>query len=224
MREEGFRVARRSYGAGDVISTGQGGAALYVLTSGIALLSRPRSAGKEATLGLLREWDAFGALEFAEDPVRRVQVRAVTPCEAAKLPRPLLEAAVRRNPLVALELMNLRDAQLTRYEDFVARISSRSIPVRLSAVLLSLAERFAGRYPEVAGPATIGLRLTQEELAAMIVTTRESVAITMGQLRRRGAIEVSNGVITVLDPEKLREISGRHAGRISAGMNPDDFG
>jgi CRP-like cAMP-binding protein len=114
LREEGFRIARRSYVAGAAISTNQDGAALYVLTSGIALLSRVRSAGKEATLGRLREWDVFGALEFAEDPIRRVQVLAVTSCEVAKLPRPQLEAAVGRNPSVALKLITLQDAELTR--------------------------------------------------------------------------------------------------------------
>ena len=55
LRQVGFRIARRSYVAGAAISTNQFGAALYVLTSRIALLSRVRSAGKEATLGRLRE-------------------------------------------------------------------------------------------------------------------------------------------------------------------------
>lgn len=213
LRAEGFGIARRSYGTDAVISVGEGEATLYVLTSGIALLSRVRSAGKEATLGLLKDWDVFGPLEFAEDPIRQVKFRAVTPCEVAKLPRPLLEAAVRRNPLVALKVLTLQDAQLTRYEEFVARISSRSIPARLAALLLFLSEWFPGGFPAgrsaAARPVTIGVRFTQEELAAMIVTTRESVAITMRELRRRGAIEVRGGAITVLDTEELREISGR---------------
>jgi CRP-like cAMP-binding protein len=219
LQEEGFRIARRSYVAGAILSTGGDGAALQVLTSGIAMLSRTRSPGKEATLGLLREWDVFGAWDFVEDPIRSVQARAVTPCEVAKLPRPLLEAAVGRNPSIALKLITLEDAQLTRYEEFLARISSRSIGARLAAVLLSLSEKFPERPPEgrldVAHPVTIGLRLTQEELAAMIVTTRESVVITMRELRRRGAVEVCNGTITVVDPEKLRAISGRQMRRNS---------
>jgi CRP-like cAMP-binding protein len=62
LREEGVRIAQRSHVAGAVISTGEDGAALYVLTSGIALLSQARSPDKEATLGLLGEWDVFGAL------------------------------------------------------------------------------------------------------------------------------------------------------------------
>ena len=220
LRDEGFRIAQRSYVSGATISTGGEGAALFVLTSGIALLSRARSAGKEATLGLLREWDVFGALEFAEDPIRRVQVRAVTRCGVAKLPRPLLEAAVGRNPSIALKLMSLQDARLTCYEEFVARISSRSIGARLAAVLLSLSEKFpeipSAVRPDVPQPVTIGLRFTQEELAAMIVATRESVATTMGELRRRGVVEVSSGMITVVDPEKLREISGRELSQASS--------
>lgn len=212
LRAEGFGIARRSYGADASMSVGEGEAALYVLTSGIALLSRVRSAGKEATLGLLKDWDVFGPLEFSEDPIRQLEFRAVTPCEVAKLPRPLLEAALRRNPLVALKVLTLQDAQLTRYEEFVARISSRSIPERLSALLLFLSERFPAGSPaglsDASRAVTIGVRFTQEELAAMTVTTRESVTHTLRDLRRRGAIEVRGGTITVVDAEELREISG----------------
>ncbi len=89
----------------------------------------------------------------------------------------------------------------------------------MAALLLFLSEKVpespSELRPDVAQPVTIGLRLTQEELAAMIVTTRESVVITMGELRRRGAVQVCNSIITVVDPEKLREISGTQMRRTS---------
>jgi CRP-like cAMP-binding protein len=164
---------------------------------------------------LLKEWDIFGALWFSEDPTQRIWARAVTRCEVVALPRPMLEAAVRRNPQVALKLLTLQDAQLTRYEEFVARISPRSILVRLAELLLSLSERFPEEHSGVSRAVTIGVRCTHEELAAMVVATRESVATAMGRLRRQGALEVCNGTITVVDHEKLREIAGGHAGRVS---------
>jgi CRP-like cAMP-binding protein len=164
-------------------------AALYVLTSGTALLVRERHAGREATIGLLKEWDVFGALWFTEDPTRHIQTRAVTPCEVAALSRPMLEAALEWNPRAALELLTLQDSRLTRYEEFAVRIAPRSILVRLAGMLLSLSENFPEECQVVSGAVTIGLRLTHEELAAMIVASREAVSIAMGRLRRQGAVE-----------------------------------
>jgi CRP-like cAMP-binding protein len=139
----------------------------------------------------------------------------VTLCKVAALPRPTLEAAIERNPQVALKLLTLQDARLTRYEEFVVRIVPRSILVRLAGLLLSLSESFPEERPVASRAVTIGLRFTHEELADMIVATREAVSIAMGRLGRQGAVEVCNGAITVVHREKLREIAAGHAGRVS---------
>jgi CRP/FNR family transcriptional regulator len=214
LEEAGFAIARGTYAPGEAMGGEERRAALYVLTSGTALLARERSAGREATLGLLKEWDVFGALWFSEDPTRCIRARAVTSCEVAKLPRPVLEAALRQDPQVALKLLSLQDAQLTRYEEFVARISPRSTLVRLSWLLLSLSESFPEGRPVVSRAVTIGLRFTHEDLAAMTVVSREAVSLAMGQLRRQGAVEANKGAITVVDRQKLRKISVGRGGRV----------
>jgi CRP-like cAMP-binding protein len=109
----------------------------------------------------------------------------------------------------------LQDARLTRYEEFAVRIAPRSILVRLAGILLSLSESFPEVCQVVSGAVTIGLRLTHEELAAMVVASREAVSIAMGRLRRQGVVETRKGAITVVDHEKLREIADGHAGQVS---------
>lgn len=209
LREEGFGVVMRTYGAWEEIKSEEDRAsALYVLISGMAFLLKSSSTRREAGLGLLEEGDVFGNLEFARDTIRDHLVRAITPCQVAKIPRPLLEAAVRRNPLVGLELVNLREAQLCRYEEFVTLIFSRKTVVRLAQVLLNLSERLPGTGAD--GEITIAARLTQEDLALMVASTRESVCAALGDLRGRGIVDVRGGILTVLDPERLREVSTGH--------------
>ncbi|MDP9411478.1 MAG: Crp/Fnr family transcriptional regulator [Actinomycetota bacterium] len=208
LQEAGFGIVRRSYPPREVIHEEEDRApALYVLTSGMAFLLRGHPTKSEIALGLLKAWDAFGNLAFAQDPARRVVVRALTACEVAKVPGPTLKAAVRRNPSVAMKLITLQDARLTGYEEFVARVWPRKTLIRLAATLLFLCERFPEGDPDAAGPVAIGARFTQEDLAAMVASTRESVGAAMGELRKRGIIDVQRGIVTVLAPEELREVS-----------------
>jgi CRP-like cAMP-binding protein len=211
LEEAGFGISRRSYAPREMIEEEEERAALYVLTSGLAFLLRARPTRGEAALGLLKEWDVFGNLALAQDPVRGVLVRALTACEVAKVQGPTLEAAVGRNPLVALKLMTLQGARLTRYEEFLARVWPRKTLVRLAGTLLFLSERFPRGSPDADGPVAIGVRLTQEDLAAMVVSSRESVSTAMGELRTKGIVDVQGGIVTVLVPEKLREVSSGQA-------------
>jgi CRP-like cAMP-binding protein len=215
LEEAGFAIAWRNYAPGEAMGDPEGRATLYVLTSGVALLPRERSAGREATLGLLKEWDVFGTLWSAGGTARGVQTRAVTPCEVAVLPRPVLEAALRRDPRVALKLLTLQDVRLARYEEFVVRIAPRSILVRLAGLLLSLSEGFPEEGSSVSRGVTIEVRFTHEELAAMVNASREAVSLAMGQLRRQGAIEAHRGAVVVVDHEKLRNLSSGDVGKVS---------
>lgn len=211
LGEAGFGITRRSYAPREVIKEEGDRAALYVLTSGLAFLLTARPTGGEAALGLLKAWDVFGNLAFVQDPARGVLVRALTACEVAKVSASTLEAAVRRNPPLAMKLMTLQDARLTRYEEFVARVWPRKTLVRLAGTLLFLSERFPRGNPDASGPVASRLCLTQEDLAAMVVCSRESVGAAMGELRKRGLIDVRGGYVTVLAPEKLRKVSSGQA-------------
>ncbi len=211
LEEAGFGIARRSYGPREAIKEEGDRAALYVLTSGLALLLTEAPKRGEAALGLLRDGDVFGNLALAQDPGRAVLVRALSACEVAKVPAHTLEAAVRWNPPLALKLMTLQDAQLTRYEEFVARVWPRKTLLRLVETLLLLSERFPRGTPDAVGPVAGRGCLTQEDLAAMVVCCRESVGAALGELKERGLVDVQDGIVTVLDPEKLREVSSGQA-------------
>ena len=216
LEDEGFGIARRSYAPREAIEEEDQATSLHVLTSGTAFLLRSTPLSGEVALGLLKGGDAFGNLAFAGGIVRGALVRALTACEVAKVPGPTLEATVRRNPLVATKLMTLQEARLTRYEEFVARIWSRKTLIRLAGTLLFLSEHFPERNSCGAGPVAIGVLLTHEDLAAMVVSSRESVGAAMVEMRRWGIVDVRDGIVTVQAPEKLREASMGRRDRTSS--------
>ena len=205
LDEMGIATAERTYGPGDAIyREGEYGDALYVLTSGVLKLFRPYSGSKEATLRLLKPWDIFGHLAFAGEARQRAYAEAVTECRVTKVPKVFVERAIRQEPRVAFKLMTLLELRLVQYEELVKCLLPRETEVRLANLLPILAQKFGERQD---GQVTIELRLTHQDLAAMVASTRESVTKVLNDMRSRDLIEVSSGRITLKDSRALARLS-----------------
>ncbi len=201
----GIATADRAYNPGDAIyREGEYGDALYVLTAGVVKLFRTYSGTKEATLRLLRPWDIFGHLAFAGEAKQLAYAEAVTECRVMKVPKVFVERAVRREPQVAFKLMTLLELRLVQYEELVQCLLPRETEVRLANLLPILAHKFGEND---GGDVMIDLRLTHQDLAAMVASTRESVTKVLNDMRNRDMIEVDSGRITLKDSRALAELS-----------------
>jgi CRP/FNR family transcriptional regulator len=206
LEEMGIATADRTYGPGDAVyREGEYGDALYVLVSGVMKLFRPYSGSKEATLRLLKSWDIFGHLAFAGEARQRAYAEAVTDCVVTKVPKIFVERAVRQEPRVAFKIMTLLELRLVQYEELVKCLLPRETEVRLANLLPLLAQKFGDRRD---GVVTIDLRLTHQDLAAMVASTRESVTKVLNEMRGRDLIEVEAGRITLKNWRALAELSG----------------
>lgn len=200
----GIATADRSYRPGDAVyREGEYGDALYVLTSGVLKLYRPYSGRKEATLRLLKPWDIFGHLAFEGEARQRAYAEAVTECRVTKVPKVFVERAIRQEPLVAFKLMTLLELRLVQYEELVKCLLPRETEVRLANLLPILAQKFGERTD---GQVTISLRLTHQDLAAMVASTRESVTKVLNDMRSRDLIEIESGRITLKDSRALARL------------------
>jgi len=207
LRGMGIASADRVYQPGDAIyNEGEYGDALYVLISGVVKLFRPYSGSKEATLRLLRSWDIFGHLAFAGEAKQRAYAEAVTDCKVTKVPKIFMERAIRREPRAALKMMTLLELRLVQYEELVRCLLPRETEVRLANLLPILARKFGERRGDDRS-VTIDLRLTHQDLAAMVASTRESVTKVLNEMRNRGIIEIEGGHITLKDYAALERIS-----------------
>lgn len=201
----GVATADREYDPGDAIyREGEYGDALYIVVSGVLKLFRPYSGSKEATLRLLRPWDIFGHLAFAGDAKQRAYAEAVTKCTVTKVPKVFVERAVRQEPQVAFKLMTLLELRLVQYEELVKCLLPRETEVRIASLLPLLAQKFSVRN---GSSVTIDLRLTHQDLAAMVASTRESVTKVLNDMRSREIIEIDAGRITLKDSQALLALS-----------------
>ena len=205
LADMGIATADRVYGPGDAIyREGEYGDALYVVVSGVLKLFRPYSGSKEATLRLLRDWDIFGHIAFAGETKQRAYAEAVTECTVTKVPKVFVERAVRQESRVAFKMMTLLELRLVQYEELVKCLLPRETEVRLANLLPILSQKFG---ESDGSTITISLRLTHQDLAAMVASTRESVTKVLNEMRNRGIIEIEGGRITLKDSRALMELA-----------------
>jgi CRP/FNR family transcriptional regulator, global nitrogen regulator len=206
LHESGAATAERRYTRGEVIfGKGEPGNALYVLTEGVVKLTRSYSEGKDATRMLFGPWEVFGELAFGRSAYQHARAEAVTACRLRTVPKVFVERAMKSHPEVAFKVVDLLRLELVRHREMAECLRPHKAEVKLANLLPILARRFGG---EEEGRLVIRLRLTQEELAKMISSTRESVTNALADLRRRGVLAVADGRMIILDPAGLALVAG----------------
>lgn len=207
-------VSERRYARSEVVyRSEEEGGALYVIMGGAMRLlgSYPGHAGsKRATLGIFGPWEVLGYPILSRGPPRYAIAEAMTDdCVVVKVPRVFVERALRREPSAALAVMTLLEFRLVEQEAFVECILPRASDARIAKLLLLLAGKFGERSAEPGGRTSIGLRLTRQDLAEMVATTRESATAVVMRLREGGLVEMERGRIVLLDPVGLAEMARR---------------
>jgi len=189
------RVAERRFEARDVIFTpGDPDGQLYFLLDGAVRLYKLYGDYKEATVALLKDRGVFGELSLDEGSSQSVFAEAVTDARVAVVRKSALTEVIKRHPELAMKLFFSFSERLRQSDEAIESLLNREVAARLATLLLNLGHRFG----ETNGSGTeLKVRLTHQDLANMIVSTREAVSKVMSEFQRDGLIEVRNRRISV---------------------------
>ena len=214
----GVRVVERRFRAKDIIFTpGDPDDQLYFLLEGTVRLYKIYGDFKEATTALLKDVGVFGKLSLVEGRWQDVFAEAVTDVLVAGVQKAALTEVIKRRPEFAMKLFSSFSERLRQSDEVIESLLHREVSARLSTLLLNLAERF-GEGDE---PGTnLGVRLTHQELANMIASTREAVSKVMGEFQREGAIEVHNRKIVLVNKEAIAKRASVPSGLSVDGQLP----
>src|ERR671913_442865 len=201
----GIRVAERCYGAkDDIFAPGDPDGHLYFVLSGTVRLYKIYGDYKEATVALLKDGDVFGELSLQEGSGQTVFAHALTDVRVAIVRKSVLVEVLKRDPELAMKLFSSLFERLKQSEEVVDSLLEREVSARLAKLLQNLGARFG----ETNGSATVlDMHLTHQDLANMIVSTREAVSKVMSEFQREGLIEVRNRKIAI-SPRLARDNPG----------------
>jgi len=178
---------------------------VYFVKAGRVKVSTCSVDGKEQILALLERGDLFGELT-PRAPAAPTRAEAFDHSVVCRLQRPLFEDVMRNTPEVALEVIRLLARRLHTAEREIEDLALRDVPGRLASLLLRLAEEYG--EPHDRG-IRLSFRLTHQDLAHMVGSTRETVTMIMNRFRDHGVIAVEHRILIILDGGGLRVIADR---------------
>jgi CRP/FNR family transcriptional regulator len=148
--------------------------------------------GPGATLGEGPLFDGGGYIATAV---------ALTPTRALSVPRAEVIALCRRQPDVAIAMLEAMARRVRHFAGIVGDLAFRPVTERLARHL----------HASVGGPVTAGTRidltLTQAQLAARLGTVRELVARGFAQLEKGGVISRERSRVILRDPARLAALA-----------------
>jgi len=121
-----------------------------------------------------------------------------------RLPVELVRTAASVSAPFALGLGALAARRAQRLERRLGLLLHRSAHARLAALFLALSSDFGVRDSR---GVIINLKLTHRELAALIGVTRETVSVTMQELRRQGLVAADGKRPVLLDERRLQQLA-----------------
>ena len=214
FEKAGLRVVERRFEPKDTIFTpGDPDDQLYFLLSGAVRLYKIYGDYKEATTALLKDSGVFGKLNLVEGRWQDVFAEAVTEARVASIQKAALERVIKSDPAFALRLFSSLSERLRQSDEVIESLLHREVSTRLATLLANLGERFGEDD-------LIDVRLTHQDLANMIASTREAVSKVMSELQRDGVIETRNRRIAILDRGALSKRASGPSGLSVDGQLP----
>jgi CRP/FNR family transcriptional regulator, global nitrogen regulator len=218
FEKAGLRVTERRFAPKDTIFTpGDPDDQLYFLLSGAVRLYKIYGDYKEATTALLKNGGVFGKLNLVEGRWQDVFAEAVTEARVASVQKASLERVIKSNPEFALRLFSSLSERLRQSDEVIESLLHREVSTRLATLLVNLGERFGEHDRAVV---LIDVRLTHQDLANMIASTREAVSKVMSEFQRDGVIETRNHRIAILDHGALVKQASGPSGLSVDGQMP----
>lgn len=176
---------------------------LYVIKEGRVALNLLSPEGRTLTVRVVRTGEIFGHAALLSDGSFDTFAQALRPTTVAAVRADDLESLMIERPALALGLMD----DLGRHSQALSRrlgnVAFKSVPARLAALLLELAQPASRDEQE---PATTG-RWTHQELADMINAYRETTTKVLNQFRAAHLIDVDRRGVTLLDVSGLQEVA-----------------
>lgn len=175
---------------------------VLLLTTGRAKICNFTDEGKQSILAFIEPGELFGELALLEDGEREEYAEAVEKSTVIVLPAHAVQQLIEQYPKLSLGVTKLMGLRRRRVERRLKYLLFRSNRERLISLLLELSEQYGER---TADGVHLKIKLSHQDLASVIGSTRETVTVLLGELQNEGHITTGRRKITVTDLAKLAE-------------------
>ena len=165
-----------AYAAGETIFTfGSAARRVYLILRGRVRISRLSPDGRELTLAVIGPGEILGEVALLDGGERTAEAAAQTEVRLIGLTRAQFHAAIAAHPENALRVIAALCQRLREADRLAEEMTFYGVKERLNSLIGRLTEKKQD---------TLLAKLTHQEIAEMIGTSRESVTRAMAELRK----------------------------------------
>lgn len=186
--------------------------AVFLLASGRAKICHLTPDGKQSILAFIEPGELFGELAIVEAGCRDEYAEAVEPVSVVMIPGEAVNRLMHDHPEVSLGVTKMIGLRRKRIERRLKQLLFLSNRDRLTHLLLELAEQYGA---QTAGGVDLGIKLSHQDLANIIGSTRETVTVVLGEMQSEGLIKVGRRKVVICSLEKLANGVQRTPPRLS---------
>lgn len=183
---------------------GDPGRAVYFLSSGRVKISKVTRDGKELTLDYRAPGDLFGELCLIDGGPREEMAESMDSSLIAEVDRNTFERLVQREGLVGYRLSKILAQRRREIENKLENLIFKDVNSKLAELLLRLGSEYG--IDDSRGT-LVALKITHQEMANLIGSTRETVSLTLSQFKRSGLIRTDGRKVILSDREALRALA-----------------
>jgi CRP/FNR family cyclic AMP-dependent transcriptional regulator len=187
---------------------GDPGDGMMAVISGRVKIRSHSADGKELVMNVIKPGELFGEIALLDAKPRTADAVTMEPCELLVLERRDFIPFLADRPQACFHLLTVLCERLRQTSQQLEDALFLDLPSRLARCLVRLAERFGKPVGDGTQGTQIDVRLSQQELAAFVGMTRESVNKQLATWRRDGVVGFSAGMVTIHDMAELRFVSG----------------
>ncbi|OIO36675.1 MAG: hypothetical protein AUJ74_01075 [Candidatus Omnitrophica bacterium CG1_02_44_16] len=181
------------------------GGVMFILKKGRVKVFKRSADGKMITLAILKDGDIFGAMSEINTGASGAYAETLEDSYICSIRQQDFYKLVQGTPKVAMGIIRKINQKLQDAEDRIADLVFRDVPGRIASVLLKLAERFGKDSPS---GTQISFKITHQELADMVGTTRETATVILNELKEDEVLLIEDKHITVIDEKALKDWAG----------------
>lgn len=178
---------------------------IHILKKGKVRVFRVTPDGKQLTLDIYDKGTILGDMRLlGQTPVPEAYAETIDAAVICTITPDELRRVVERYPIIGVNIITFLSSRLREAERELEAMAYQRVGQRLARKLVDLAQRFG---VETVRGTLIQARLTQQELAEMIGTTRETLAHTLADFRRRDLLDTTHHEVVIRDAERLCELA-----------------
>jgi CRP-like cAMP-binding protein len=177
---------------------------VYLIETGHIKIFRISSFGTIVTVGIRKCGDVIGIAEALSESNRRCFAKTIEVSELWRMNANTFKDLLNFHPYLALKIAATMSVRLREAESTILNLMTLEVDRRLARLLLSLAEK--GTSIGEKG-LRLNVKLTQDEMATMIGTCRQTVTTTLQKFKDQKLIYSSRRNIEITNMTNLKHFA-----------------